>query len=294
MVDASVINVMMETAILSFVVPVVLLAVWKMRTRKSIIPALVGAAVFLVFVKGLESIPHAFFIMTDNPISRVIRGNHWIYAIYGGLMAGLFEEMGRFITFRYLLNKHTCPETAITYGLGHGGIECMLVMGVANLQYFMYAQLINGNKIQEVIQSYQGDENAVRSLNALVEEISNMQVSTFIWGGIERLAAIFLQIALSILVFYAVREKNKKHFLWIAMGLHALVDFVAGFYQAGALSLEVTELTIILFTVIIVFFAYRIYQQFTVEEVKTETSSAGWEYAGQKYRSRTDSEKNKE
>ena len=58
MIDSSIMNLMMELATFSFIVPLVLIIVWKLRTRKSLIPVFVGAGIFFVFAYVLEAIPH--------------------------------------------------------------------------------------------------------------------------------------------------------------------------------------------------------------------------------------------
>src|SRR5699024_180091 len=52
--------------------------------------------------------------------------NPLVYAIYESLAAGVFEEIGRFIGFRYLLKKFRSWKDGIAYCIGHGGIESML------------------------------------------------------------------------------------------------------------------------------------------------------------------------
>ena len=46
MIDSSIMNLMMELATFSFIVPLVLIIVWKLRTRKSLIPVFIGAGRF--------------------------------------------------------------------------------------------------------------------------------------------------------------------------------------------------------------------------------------------------------
>ena len=41
MIDSSIMNLMMELATFSFIVPLVLIIVWKLRTRKSLIPVFI-------------------------------------------------------------------------------------------------------------------------------------------------------------------------------------------------------------------------------------------------------------
>ena len=42
-------------------------------------------------------------IVTDNPISRFINGNTIAYVLYGIIMAGVFEECGRYIVLKYMV-----------------------------------------------------------------------------------------------------------------------------------------------------------------------------------------------
>lgn len=61
---------------------------------------LLGAAVFLVFALVLEQRAHQLIL--GGPAGGVITGDLGLYALYGGLMAGLFEETGRFAAFQLL------------------------------------------------------------------------------------------------------------------------------------------------------------------------------------------------
>ena len=83
----------------------------------------------------------------------------------------------------------------------------------------------------------------------------------FLLSLAERLFAIVLQISLSILVFYAVKnpEKDRK-LLLIAVELHALVDFISAI-AAQTLPVAVTELIIGAMALFAAWFAKRIWNQ---------------------------------
>lgn len=261
MIDTSILNAMMQTGILAITVPVVLIAVWKMRTRKSLVPFWIGAVIFVLFARGLEMIPHAIFLLTDNPLSRLVNGNVVLFALYGGLMAGLFEETGRYIAFRFLLKKYPEKETAVTYGIGHGGAECILLLGVGYLQYYMYGQLINNGTMDQMLESYQGNSQAAESLKQLVSMITGMTRTDCLIAGWERVSALMLQIALSILVFQAVREAGKKHMFWIAVLLHMLADIPAALYQKGVIPLIPVEMIIFVFSSLVLFYSIQRYSK---------------------------------
>lgn len=51
---------------------------------------------------------------------------------FGILAAGIFEETARLIGFHLLKKSYPTFATSLAYGLGHGGIE-MLIMSVGSL-----------------------------------------------------------------------------------------------------------------------------------------------------------------
>src|SRR5699024_10761872 len=67
-------------------------------------PMLVGAGIFFVFAQVLEAILHQVVFFVDIFTTNWLQ-NPLVYAIYASLAAGVFEEIGRFIGFRFLLKK---------------------------------------------------------------------------------------------------------------------------------------------------------------------------------------------
>ena len=283
MIDADLLNLMIQTGMLAFTIPVVLIVAWKMRTKKSVIPFWAGVGVFLLFAQGLENIPHLLFVITDNPLSRIVNGNAVIYALYGGLMAGLFEELGRYVAFRFLVKKYPEKETAVTYGIGHGGVECMLIMGVGFIQYYMYGQLINNGTMDKMLESMAGDPKSLEALQTLVDTITNMEKSACWIAGWERISALVLHIGLSILVFQAVKVAKKKYMLWVAVGLHMLFDIPAALYQKGVLGLIPTEIILSIMAAFVLLYSIGVYRSMEGEKNSVkEASSSFHKVANQK------------
>lgn len=258
--DVNVMNTMLQTGMLAITIPIVLIVAWKLRCRKSLIPFWAGMAVFILFAEGLENIPHTLFLMIDSPISRTINGNVLIYALYAGLMAGLFEEVGRFVAFRLLLKKYPEKETAVTYGLGHGGIECILVLGIGYLQYYVYGQLLNEGTLQKFLNADSTNPQAQEVFQNLINALTSMKKTTCWLAGWERISALMLQVALSILVYQAVKFAQKNYLLWVSVVLHMAADIPAAFYQKGMLSLLPTEIIIFAFALAVFLYAIWTYQ----------------------------------
>lgn len=265
-------SVVVQLAIMSFAIPIFLAAIWRVKTKKSITPVFTGAFVFMVFALILETIPHMFFLNSGTAISSFINNNPICYAIYGGLIAGIFEETGRFVAFRYMLARRRDRESAIAYGIGHGGIEMMLLFGFGMIQNYMYLIIINSGKTEELLASL-GSDSERKTMQTVLDTIGALTVSECAIGAFERLVALCLQIALSVFIFYAVHTVGKFYWFFIAIGLHMLADFPAGLYQKGKLPIVGAEALILLVTVFACFSAYKLYREMPDEKYKRKKES---------------------
>ena len=260
MIEQNILNAMLQTGLLAITIPVVLLVAWKMYTKRSLVPFWVGVMVFIAFSRMLEMIPHSLFLLSSNPVSKAINGNVVLYVIYAATVAALFEETGRYLAFRFVLTKHPNKETAVTYGIGHGGIECILVLGVTYIQYYAYGQLINNGSMDKMLSAYKDSSQSVDALNQLITNIKGVTQMTCYMADLERISAMMVQVALSILVFQAVYVAGKKYMFWVAVALHFLMDVPAALYQKGVLKLLPTEIILFVYAALVLALGVKIYQ----------------------------------
>ena len=94
---------MAVSCLFGFALPIFLLLYFRLKKHADIPPFFIGCAVMLVFAFILERIAHS--VILSSPAGAVIQGNLWLYALYGGLMAGIFEETGRLIAFKTAYGK---------------------------------------------------------------------------------------------------------------------------------------------------------------------------------------------
>ena len=260
MIEQNILNAMLQTGLLAITIPVVLIVAWKMYTKRSLVPFWVGVMVFIAFSRMLEMIPHSLFLLSSNPVSKAINGNVVLYVIYAATVAALFEETGRYLAFRFVLTKHPNKEAAVTYGIGHGGIECILVLGVTYIQYYAYGQLINNGSMDKMLSAYKDSSQSVDALNQLITNIKGVTQMTCYMADLERISAMMVQVALSILVFQAVYVAGKKYMYWVAVALHFLMDVPAALYQKGVLKLLPTEIILFVYAALVLAFGVKIYQ----------------------------------
>ena len=185
---------------------------------------LVGAGVFIVFAFILESLVHQ--VVLKGPNGSAIMGNVWYYALYGGCMAALFEETGRFAAMKWLLRDQPAGSgTALGYGIGHGGAEMLLLYGVTMISNLVLAVMINSGQADTLLSSAPAEAQAqVQAQFAALETIGAGSVALGLW---ERFSALILQLGFSLIVWTAVRRGGKwMWLLLLAFLLHFLVDAV--------------------------------------------------------------------
>ncbi len=256
--------------------PVLLLIRWYRREHASMLPAVVGMVIYMVFVQALQQILHYAFLLNSNPIANAINGSPWLYALYVGLSAGLFEETGRYMGFKYLLKKHPHRDSAISYGLGHGGYECLAIAGLSTLSYLILAGFINSGAVASVLELYPSEQAAI--IEEVLAQVAAMTPFDCVWSSIERITALTMQISLSVLVFASVRQaESYGGYYLVAIVLHSLTGIPAGLYQTGVLSgdrgMVAAILLNLLVTLVAVFLARRTWRQLPETTPPVESSN---------------------
>ena len=211
--------ILIVVILFSFLVPVGLLLWWNGRKKTGLWPVLVGAVCFILFALVLEPLLHQVCLAgKKNAVSAAITSSLVLYTLYGVFAAGIFEETGRFFGFRLLLKNRREAPVAIAYGIGHGGIEVILVLGVTYVTYLL------------VKAGVPVGGGAAAMLRSAADTVT-LPLACF--AMLERISALMLHAGLSMLVFRAAKEKGKFHYYPLAILLHAAADAPAVFYQIG-------------------------------------------------------------
>ncbi len=252
--------------------PTALAVFWLLKKKERVSTVLVGAATWFVFAIVLESIPKAILFNPANSIGKTVTESVALYSILGALTAGIFEETGRLLAFRFVLKKRTNKETGMSHGIGHGGFEAAFILVLTGFQNISYAVIINAGQLQEIIDEVANAGMDTSAIEALPEQLAALTPAYALMSAGERIFAILLHIALSIMVFYGVRKK-KIIFYIFAILLHALYDLPAALYQTGTIDIYVTEVILAVFAVISFGAVYKLlycrYEESEESTVKT-------------------------
>jgi uncharacterized membrane protein YhfC len=144
------ITFMIGSVILSVLVPIISLIYFYKKRKTSWNPVLIGVLIFIVFSQLIGKLVNTY-VLVINQQTRDFLQNTYLYALYGGLSAAFFEEIGRFLGFYYFLRKYREWKDAIAYGLGHGGIEAVLIGGMSGIQNISMSFMINSGRFEQLL-----------------------------------------------------------------------------------------------------------------------------------------------
>lgn len=210
---------MVITLAVVFLFPIILAVVFYRRHKFTWLAVLVGALVFLIF-QLLTRIP-LLSVLGQMPWYQQMAQNIFLVALFLSFTAGLFEEVGRWLAFRFVLKGRWQTKNGVAYGIGHGGFEAIALTGLSFINNLVISLMINGGQFDTAIAPMAGP---------MAETIRSQLVGTpsylFLVGGLERVLAIILHIALSLVVLNAVRL-GKPLYLLYAILIHTAANLGA-------------------------------------------------------------------
>jgi len=251
--------VMAIIALAGVAIPIVLLLTFRKKYKANILAFFIGAGVFVVFALLIEAMLHRLIL--PSAIGLKIQSNIWLYAVYGGLMAGIFEETGRFTAFKTILRKGNGNDgNALMYGAGHGGFEVFYLLTVSMISYISMAVMLNTGRA-EALMAGVPDETARQMLEATLATLAHTPPAAFLISIVERLAAVALHISLSVLIWFAAKDKGRFGLYPLAVILHAVVDAAVVIMARNGLNVWTIEGALYVMTTCCVFVAWVVWKK---------------------------------
>lgn len=247
--------------IFCIVLPIAAAVIWKIKNKqlKVLFPVIIGAAAFFVFAMVLEQLLHSVML-------PLVMNNAVLYSVYGCLAAGIFEETARLLAFKLVLKKHISdgdPRHAISYGIGHGGIEAVLLISLNMFSFMAIGITVNSGNTELLTAGM--PESDIPVLTAQLEAFASQGFGMYLISCLERISAMTAHICFSVIVFAAVTRK--KYWLYPAAILaHALFNVLAVLYQTGVITnISVVEIILALCAAALVLIVSRLYRSMKTE-----------------------------
>ncbi|MPW24909.1 YhfC family intramembrane metalloprotease [Alkalibaculum sp. M08DMB] len=204
------------TAIISVVLPIGLMIYFKRKYNASILYFIVGIIVFSLF-QIFTRIPMLHWLSGQFWFTVNILSNNIVYILFLALTAGIFEEVGRFLAFKFVLTNNREWKNGLVFGIGHGGIEAITMVGINYLIFIIIILNMNFQWFDTIVSIIPN----VSIVNDLLLESSPY---LFLMAGLERLFVIIIHMGLSLFQLNGVRVGKKSSLLY-AIALHTLLNF---------------------------------------------------------------------
>lgn len=238
-------------------IPLGLFIFYHKKYNCQIKPFFIGCGVFVIFAIVLEGIFHT--IILGGGRAQALMAKPLLYGLYGGFMAGLFEETGRFVAFKTILKKSQDDDTtSLMYGAGHGGFEAFYLLFANAITNFVFSVMINTGNTALITESLSGDKLA--AMEQTLSTLISAKPLSLAAGVIERIPAVALQISFSVLVWFGAKN-DKWYFYPIALIIHFVVDAVAGTLAMMKVNAVIIEASLYVLTAAVVVFAVAVWKK---------------------------------
>ena len=211
------------TLFISLILPPAFLIVYALRNKKQGIWSawLLGALGFFV-PQILIRLPILTGLSQLSGFAAFAQTHPALYGFGLAFTAGLFELAGRYAVAR-CLKKNLTYRRALAAGLGHGGIEAILITGLAYLSNVVFLVMLQTGGFDAVL-TQTGDAS---QLLAARDALMNTHWALFLLAGFERLLAMTCHVTMSMMVCYGVHTNRVLPWTLACLALHTCMDSVA-------------------------------------------------------------------
>ncbi|AOJ01923.1 hypothetical protein WS70_08870 [Burkholderia mayonis] len=195
--------------------------------------AIVGVAVYMLFATLLERGLYA--VLLSQPSAVLWLSKPVTFAVFGTVVAALFEEIGRYLGLRFLARRYGASDgdaRGLSNGIGHGGAQAWFVGVVVLAQWVYLAWLANRGELNAQLSTMPADL-ALR-IQVMLATMSPALVAV---SALERVAAFVVQVALSVLMWRGIRA-GKRWILPAIVVLHPIIDLPSILYNGGGVPFE--------------------------------------------------------
>ena len=173
MVSTSTLLAVIVTFCISTIIPIVVWIVYAVKNKgKGAFTAwLFGAAGFFV-MQIVIRIPIMNTIAITAGFQSFVENHYVLYYFVMAFTAGFFEVIGRYAVAR-ILAKNLTFEKGFAAGLGHGGIEAIIIIGMTYINNMLYIGMINSGAFDGIVEQTAALGVDTTSLLAIKDSLIN-------------------------------------------------------------------------------------------------------------------------
>lgn len=213
------------TLFISLVLPILLLIIYAGKHKgEGVVKAwLLGAAGFYITQLVIRTTILSVLSMTEW-FMQFVENYYFIYVLLLGVTAALFEVVGRYACAKILSKNELTFTKAVSSGLGHGGIEAMVLLGITYINNLLYAVMINNGTVETVIAEAETAGVDLSQIYTFIETLVNTPAPMYLLAGYERILSMIAHVAMTLVVFYFMWKKQTAKGIGICVLYHTLLD----------------------------------------------------------------------
>ena len=218
------------TLFITLIAPVVVWIIYGVKNKgKGVWKALALGAAGFVLLQMIIRMPILNIVSLIPGFGTFVAEYYVVYCLILAMTAALFEVVARFGVAK-ILQKKINYEQGVAAGLGHGGIEAILIVGMTYINNLLYAIMINSGTFAQTIEAVAAtDTTGTAEAQLLAIQASLVEAPSYLFylAGYERVLTVIFHTAMSLLVCYLVYKKKAVLGVGIAFVAHFMVDFIA-------------------------------------------------------------------
>lgn len=204
-ISQTLINLMLETGLLAFIVPVGLIAAWKIHIKKKVgKPFWTGVLAYVIFCVIVKYAVDLLFA-GDNVVGHLLSSHGAALAVYNALAGSLLTVFGvRFMYYR-TMNSFQDRQYCISFAAGFAGTGVVCRMGIPLVFYNFAANLYNFEITKKGAGTAAQIKESIEKQNlSFIKDIKWSTVSTL---SISSFIGFVIEASAAVLVFCAIRKK---------------------------------------------------------------------------------------
>lgn len=212
------------TLFLTLILPLLVLIIMGIKNKgKGIWSAwFLGAAGFFISQVVIR-IPLLGIVSGMESVVVLSQEHFFLYVLILAFTAGLFELAGRFAAAK-CLGKNRTFRRSLAAGLGHGGIESIVLVGLTYINNLVYLFLIQSGAFDAMIAQTEAMGVDPAQLIAVRDTLLQVSAPLFLAAGVERVLTMVSHAAMSVMVCYGVAAKRPLPWMLLCLGMHTLLD----------------------------------------------------------------------
>lgn len=220
----------------------------KHKGEKLMVAWLLGAAGFFV-TQLLIRVPILSWLQTQSWFVTFSQNHLFLYAFTLAFSAGLFELTGRFGVAKLMKNLNF--RRSLAAGLGHGGIEAMILVGITYINNLAYIAMINAGIFDSTLAEAAAMGVDVSQLYLIRDSLISTNPVLFLLGGFERVLAMICHAGMTMVVCYGLRRGKPLQGALISLGIHTLIDLTAGINLLAGNALSQTAAYVMIYALLL-------------------------------------------